>query len=158
MEFSRQEYWSRLPFPTPGNLNNPKIKPTSPALPGRFFTTEPAAKSTMEYYSAIKTNERMPFEATQMDQEIVILSEVRKTNNIWCHLFVESKLWLKWTYLLNNHGHRGQTRQLSKGRQGGRRTDWELGVSRFELLHIGWINNKVLLYSTGPYINILDAP
>ena len=92
MEFSRQEYWSRLPFPTPGNLNNPKIKPTSPALPGRFFTTEPAAKSTMEYYSAIKTNERMPFEATQMDQEIVILSEVRKTNNIWCHLFVESKL------------------------------------------------------------------
>ena len=81
-----------MPFPTPGNLNNPKIKPTSPALPGRFFTTEPAAKSTMEYYSAIKMNERMPFEATQMDQEIVILSEVRKTNNIWCHLFVESKL------------------------------------------------------------------
>ena len=26
---------------------------------------------------------------------------------------------------------------------------WELGVSRYQLLHIGWINNKVLLYSTG---------
>ena len=41
MEFSRQEYWSRLPFPTPMNLPDPGIKPTflpSPALAGRFFT------------------------------------------------------------------------------------------------------------------------
>jgi len=44
MEFSRQEYWSGLPFPTPGNLPNLGIKPTSPASPalaGEFFTTEP---------------------------------------------------------------------------------------------------------------------
>ena len=42
MEFSRQEYWSGLPFPSPGNLPNPGIKsasPISPALAGRFFTT-----------------------------------------------------------------------------------------------------------------------
>ena len=42
MEFSRQEYWSRLPFPTPGDLPDPGIKPLSPAFPalaGRFFTT-----------------------------------------------------------------------------------------------------------------------
>ena len=30
--------------------------------------------------------------------------------------------------------------------------DWEFGFSRCELLHIGWINNKVLLYSTENYI------
>ena len=30
--------------------------------------------------------------------------------------------------------------------------DWEVGVSRYELLYIGWINNKVLLYSIGSYI------
>ena len=30
--------------------------------------------------------------------------------------------------------------------------DWEFGVSRCRLLYIGWINNKVLLYSTGNYI------
>ena len=30
MEFSRQEYWSRLPFPTPGSLPDPGIEPTSP--------------------------------------------------------------------------------------------------------------------------------
>ena len=44
MKFSRQEYWSRLPFPSPGDLPNPWIKPMSPALAGRFFTTEPPGK------------------------------------------------------------------------------------------------------------------
>ena len=37
-----QEYWSRLPFPTPGDLPDPRIEPVSlalPALAGRFFTT-----------------------------------------------------------------------------------------------------------------------
>ena len=40
MTFPRQEYWSGLPFPFPGNLPNPGIEPTSPVLAGRFFTTE----------------------------------------------------------------------------------------------------------------------
>ena len=42
MWFSRQEYWSGLPGPTPGDLPNPGIEPTSflsPALAGEFFTT-----------------------------------------------------------------------------------------------------------------------
>ena len=47
MEFSRQEYWSGLPFPSP----------------------------TIEYYSAIKMNEIMPFAAAWLDHEIIILSE-----------------------------------------------------------------------------------
>jgi len=41
MRFSRQEYWSGLPCPPPGNLPNPGIKPTSltsPAVAGGFFT------------------------------------------------------------------------------------------------------------------------
>ena len=40
MGFSRQGYWLGLPFPSPGDLPNPGIKATSPALAGRFFTTE----------------------------------------------------------------------------------------------------------------------
>ena len=32
LEFSRQEYWSELPFPSPGDLPNPGVKPRSPAL------------------------------------------------------------------------------------------------------------------------------
>ena len=41
MGFSRQKYWSVLPFPPPGHLPNPGIKPASPVLTGRFFTTTP---------------------------------------------------------------------------------------------------------------------
>ena len=46
----RQEYWSGLPFPAPGDLPDPGIKPvslTSSALAGRFFTTEPPGKPQM---------------------------------------------------------------------------------------------------------------
>ena len=39
MRFSRQVYWSGLPFPPPEDLSNPGLQPTSPALAGRFFTT-----------------------------------------------------------------------------------------------------------------------
>ena len=43
MGFPRQEYWSGLPFPPPGDLLHPGIKPKSvpPALAGGFFNTEP---------------------------------------------------------------------------------------------------------------------
>ena len=44
MEFSRQEYWSVWPFPSPGDLPSPGTEPTSPTLAGRFFTTEPPGK------------------------------------------------------------------------------------------------------------------
>ena len=39
--FSRQEYWSGLPFPLQGDLPDPGIEPTSPASAGGFFITEP---------------------------------------------------------------------------------------------------------------------
>ena len=46
-EFSRQEYWNELPFPTPGNLPEPGIKPTFlsfPVLIDGFFTTAQPGK------------------------------------------------------------------------------------------------------------------
>ena len=45
--FPRQEYWSGLPFPSPGDPPDPGIEPVSPvspALVGGFFTTEPPGK------------------------------------------------------------------------------------------------------------------
>ena len=48
MEFSRQEYWSGLPIPIPGDLPDPGTESASlvsPALAGGFFTTEPLEKS-----------------------------------------------------------------------------------------------------------------
>ena len=47
MGFSKQEYWTGLPFPSPGHLLDPGIKPVSfvsSALVGRFFTAEPHGK------------------------------------------------------------------------------------------------------------------
>ena len=47
MGFSRQEYWSNLPFPSPGDLLDPGIEPTFPALERGFFTTEPPGNSLL---------------------------------------------------------------------------------------------------------------
>ena len=49
MGFPRQEYWIRLPFPSPGDLPDSGIKPMSSALPGRFSTTEPPGKRIQVY-------------------------------------------------------------------------------------------------------------
>ena len=49
MGFSRQEYWSRLPFSPPGDLPNPEVEAASPALAGRFFTTVPPGKPNITY-------------------------------------------------------------------------------------------------------------
>ena len=54
MEFSRQEYWSGLPFLPPGNLPDPGIDPASPAstaLAGRFSTAVPPGKSIRSHKS-----------------------------------------------------------------------------------------------------------
>ena len=44
MEFSRLQYWSGLPFPTPGNFLNLGVKPATPGLAGGFFTTKLSGK------------------------------------------------------------------------------------------------------------------
>ena len=44
MEFSRQEYWGGLPFPSPGDLPNPGIEPGSPALQADALPYEPPGK------------------------------------------------------------------------------------------------------------------
>ena len=47
MGFSRQQYWSGLPFPFPGDLPGSGMELKSPALAGGFFTTEPPGKPVM---------------------------------------------------------------------------------------------------------------
>ena len=110
---------------------------------------------TMEYYSAIKRKEIMPFAATWRHLEIIILSEVSQTekaSTIWYHLYVESKIWHKWTYLWNRLTDIWNRLWLTMGVGYGGRKGWEFGVSRCKLLYLGWINNKDLLYSKGNYI------
>ena len=53
MGFSRQEYWSRLPFPSPGTFPNPEMEPVSPAFKGGFFTTLPPGKPSVCIYMCV---------------------------------------------------------------------------------------------------------
>ena len=53
MGFPRQEYWSRLPFPSLGDLPNLGTEPTFPALAGRFFTTEPLEIPSYIIYNTV---------------------------------------------------------------------------------------------------------
>ena len=59
MGFSRQEYWSGLPFPSPGDLPHPGIEPGSPALRVDYLPSEPPGKSVsilepfVKYYLTI---------------------------------------------------------------------------------------------------------
>ena len=58
---SQQEYWSGLPFPSPGDLPDPGIEPMSPVLAGGFFTTEPPRKPRASLYYLLKLHKNLKF-------------------------------------------------------------------------------------------------
>ena len=58
MRFPRQEYWNRLSFPSPGDLPNPGMEPTSPVLAGRFFNTEPPQKPSFTKLTTSNTSQQ----------------------------------------------------------------------------------------------------
>ena len=89
MGFSRQEYWSGLPFPPPGGLPHPGIKPASPALTGRFLPLGPPEKPLkrhgiytqntqhiIKYYSVMRKKEFLSFSTMWMDFDHIMLSEI----------------------------------------------------------------------------------
>ena len=110
---------------------------------------------TMEYYSAIKKNEIMPFAATWMELETLILSKVSQKEKDKYHMI--SHIW-NLIYGTNERFHRKEHHVLGEqtygcqGEGGGSGMDWELGVNRCRLLPLEWISNEILLCSTGNYI------
>ena len=78
MGFSRQEYWSGLPFPLPGDLPNTGFKHASlasPALTAGFFTTESPGKPYREYnfietHNNITKNENVIMNLTNMYKQV----------------------------------------------------------------------------------------
>ena len=84
---------------------------------------------------------------------------VRKANTIQYHLHVETKIWQKWTYLQIRKRLTDLENRLvvAKGQGRGSGIDRDLGVSRCKLLHLEWISNEVLLYSTGNCVQTLGG-
>ena len=73
MGFSRQEYWSGLPFPSPGDLPNPGIKPRCPSLQADALTSEPPGKPLIILVS------RYIIGASQVAQRLKHLPAMRET-------------------------------------------------------------------------------
>ena len=61
MGFPKQEYWNGLPFPSPWALPDPGVEPTSLALAGGFFTTEPPGKPLHKGSFSLHITETLPF-------------------------------------------------------------------------------------------------
>ena len=105
----------------------------------------------MEYYSAIKKNEILPFEATWLDLGIIILSKSGRERQISYDItYEESKKMIQmnlFTQQKQTHRLRERTYGYRRGRLRGK--DWEFGIDMYTLLYLKWITNKDLLYSTG---------
>ena len=65
MGFSRQEYWSGLPFPSPGDLPDPGIEPRSPALQADALTSEPPGANSNSMFICTHTHFRFQALANQ---------------------------------------------------------------------------------------------
>ena len=89
MGFPRQEYWSGLPFPSLGDLSDPRIEPTSPALVGRFFTIEPPEKAKDHI-----THREMPIEMTENFSSVTMEAR-RKWHSIFQVLHISNEWGIK---------------------------------------------------------------
>ena len=69
--FSRWEYWSELPFPSPGCLPDPATKSMCPALVGGLFTTEPPEKPAWEDSGSLRRNWKYEERGVTLEQELI---------------------------------------------------------------------------------------
>ena len=86
MGFSRQEYWSGLPFPSPGDLPNPGIEPGSPALQTDALPSEPPGKPWWQGQRheerKCRTHEELPRNRKNCQKENSFLEDGNKTDQL----------------------------------------------------------------------------
>ena len=85
MEFSRQEYWSGLPFPSPGNLPDPRIEPRSPALQVDSLPAEPQGKPDLR---EMATKYRLCLEPDSNTPGVKchLLRQLGRLGDGWCNV------------------------------------------------------------------------
>ena len=81
MEFSRQEYWSGLPFPSPGDLPDPGIKSGPPALQADYLPSEPPGKPN-------KTNKMMDTQVSKLLKKQVHKLSQGQLSVTWANYFI----------------------------------------------------------------------
>ena len=101
MGFSRQEYWSGLPFPSPGDLPDPGIEPRSPALRGDALPSEPPGKSCHTQKSTKTINQNVCSSQTvgTFYQDVsltVCIPLIKLTYNGLPHYFFGTVLRARW--------------------------------------------------------------
>ena len=142
MGFSRQEYWSGLPFPSPGDIPDPGIKPRAPKLQADAYPLSHQGSPKTWYiytiiqplntYSAIKKNEIAPFAATLIDLEIIILSKVSQKEKDKYHItYMRNLVQQIWTYTKQKqtHRYREQTCVCQGGGERGEGRNGSLGIA-----------------------------
>ena len=92
MEFFRQEYWSRLPFPPPGDVHDPGIEPAIPALAGGFntiwVTRESHQRRQLLFYSQFYPKHQAQWQVRWTNDLCIFVSpkELCSINDKECHL------------------------------------------------------------------------
>ena len=120
MGFSRQEYWSELPFPTPGDRPYPGIKPMTPALAGGFFTDKPPGKS-YESWGICKNKD---FDSADLLWEATFITSSQAV----CAVGARIKLWAARNLLDRSD------------------LQWWVSLSSEELGFLSWIRNFYAIY------------
>ena len=92
--FSRQEYWSGVPFPSSGDLPNPGIKPESPALAGEFFLPLSHLEAPFSHLHGKKFHEK--FMCLSLWQEPIIMKILILNGFILLKVSAHSKDLEKW--------------------------------------------------------------
>ena len=85
MEFSRQEYWSGQPLPSPGGLPDPRVKPESLEWQADSLPSEPPGKS-IQWKIAQPQKGMLPLAATWTDLEGIMFSEISQTEKDKYHM------------------------------------------------------------------------
>ena len=80
MEFSKQEYWSGLPFPSPGDLPDPGIKPRTPAMQADSLPTELPGDSQIYMFTRAILVHRTFIIKYQTNSPIIVLSKMKRVN------------------------------------------------------------------------------
>ena len=116
-DFPSWEYWSGLPFPSPEDLPNPGIEPTSPTLAGVFFTTEPPGKPKLCSRGANRkthmTNGNTQWQYAIERQQAIFIKDLKNIQLLWSSNPISGNPSIKHE---KNYGHENICHSISHNR------------------------------------------